>query len=147
MSQHKEASDTTESSASGHLRHISDHRCLFRAELESQSPDTTRLETSGRVKGEGGHCDGQEPAYHFLSRYFPFWNGIPEYPVTGSAHTVLAPYWAEVVGSTSLVARQCSTSLSYLLTGSREQARPSSSSVEILTSGLSDPGDNRREDF
>ena len=60
MSQHKEASDTTESSASGHLRHISDHRCLFRAELESLEPDTTRLEsleTSGRVEGEGGHCD------------------------------------------------------------------------------------------
>ena len=30
VSQHKEASDTTESSASWQVRHISDHRCLFR---------------------------------------------------------------------------------------------------------------------
>ena len=54
----------------------------------------------------------QEPVYHFLSRYFAPWNGIPGDPVTGSAHTVLA-----------------------------------SSSVAILTSGLSDLGDNRTEDF
>ena len=89
MSQHKEASDTTESTASGHLRHISDHRCLFRAELESLEPDTTRLEsleTSGRVEGEGGHCDGQEPAYHFLSRYFALWNGIPLLGGGGGLH-------------------------------------------------------------
>ena len=35
-------------------------------------------------------------------------NGIPEDPVTGSAHTVLAPYWGSELGLTSLVARQCS---------------------------------------
>ena len=36
-------------------------------------------------------------------------NGIPEDPVTGSAHTVLAPYWGSELGLTSLAARQCST--------------------------------------
>ena len=84
---------------------------VSRAELERMAPDTTRLEsleTSGRVKGVIVTARSEEPAYHFLSRYFAPWNGIPEDPVTGSAHTVLAPYWAEVVGSTSLVARQCS---------------------------------------
>ena len=35
-------------------------------------------------------------------------NGIPEDPVTGSAHTVLAPYWGSELGLTSLTARQCS---------------------------------------
>jgi hypothetical protein len=36
--------------------------------------------------------------YHFVSRYFAPWVGIPEDPVTGSAHTVLAPYWQTILG-------------------------------------------------
>lgn len=36
--------------------------------------------------------------YDFYSRYFAPWVGIPEDPVTGSAHTVLAPYWQQVLG-------------------------------------------------
>ena len=40
---------------------------------------------------------GSKP-YDFMSRYFAPWVGIPEDPVTGSAHTVLAPYWAEILG-------------------------------------------------
>ena len=35
-------------------------------------------------------------------------NGIPEDTVTGSAHTVLAPYWGSELGLTKLEARQCS---------------------------------------
>ena len=35
--------------------------------------------------------------YDFQSRYFAPWVGIPEDPVTGSAHTVLAPYWSEIL--------------------------------------------------
>merc|ERR550519_168931 len=44
----------------------------------------------------------------FFSRYFAPWNGIPEDPVTGSAHTVLAPYWAAELEKKQLVARQVS---------------------------------------
>ena len=32
--------------------------------------------------------------YIFVSRYFSPWNAIPEDPVNGSSHTLLAPYWA-----------------------------------------------------
>ncbi|XP_068202278.1 phenazine biosynthesis-like domain-containing protein 1 isoform X2 [Palaemon carinicauda] len=46
--------------------------------------------------------------YHVLSRYFAPWNGIPEDPVTGGAHTVLGPYWSEELGITKLKCRQCS---------------------------------------
>ena len=84
---------------------------VTRAQLESLSPDPRRLEElerSGRVKGVILTVRSQEPTYHFLSRYFAPWNGIPEDPVTGSAHTVLAPYWAEVLGTKEMVARQCS---------------------------------------
>ena len=46
--------------------------------------------------------------YDFLSRYFAPWVGIPEDPVTGAAHTVLAGYWSEQLGKKRLLARQCS---------------------------------------
>ncbi len=44
----------------------------------------------------------------FVSRYFAPSYGIPEDPVTGSAHCALTPYWAERVGKTRLYARQVS---------------------------------------
>ena len=50
--------------------------------------------------------DGQP--HHFLSRFFAPWAGIPEDPVTGSAHSVLGPYWARALGRQQLAARQCS---------------------------------------
>lgn len=53
------------------------------------------------VRGEGTE-------YDFFSRYFAPWNGIPEDPVTGSAHTVLADYWSGVLGKGELRGRQCS---------------------------------------
>ena len=34
--------------------------------------------------------------------------GVPEDPVTGSAHCALGPYWAERMGKTELVGYQCS---------------------------------------
>ena len=44
----------------------------------------------------------------FVSRYFAPKIGIPEDPVTGSAHTVLAPYWASVLQKDIMSARQLS---------------------------------------
>ena len=46
--------------------------------------------------------------YDFVSRLFAPNLGIPEDPVTGSAHTVLAPFWADRLGRTSLVGLQAS---------------------------------------
>jgi PhzF family phenazine biosynthesis protein len=46
--------------------------------------------------------------YDFVSRVFAPQAGIPEDPVTGSAHTVLAPYWADRLGRTSLRGLQVS---------------------------------------
>ena len=45
----------------------------------------------------------------FVSRYFAPKAGIPEDPVTGSAHCELAPYWAGRLGKRRLAARQVST--------------------------------------
>ena len=44
----------------------------------------------------------------FVSRFFAPEKGIPEDPVTGSAHCAMTPYWAERLGKTSLTARQLS---------------------------------------
>lgn len=44
----------------------------------------------------------------FVSRYFAPSYGVTEDPVTGSAHCVLAPYWAKRLGKTRLQARQLS---------------------------------------
>lgn len=46
--------------------------------------------------------------FDFVSRAFAPRFGIPEDPVTGSAHCVLAPYWAGVLGKDELHAYQVS---------------------------------------
>lgn len=46
--------------------------------------------------------------HDMVSRYFAPAKGIPEDPVTGAAHTTLAPYWAERLGKTKLFAHQAS---------------------------------------
>jgi PhzF family phenazine biosynthesis protein len=46
--------------------------------------------------------------YDFVSRYFAPAKGIPEDPVTGAAHCMLVPYWAQRLGKTSFRAYQAS---------------------------------------
>lgn len=49
-----------------------------------------------------------DEGYDFVSRFFAPAHGIPEDPVTGSAHCTLTPYWAERLGKRRLAARQVS---------------------------------------
>jgi PhzF family phenazine biosynthesis protein len=44
----------------------------------------------------------------FVSRFFAPAKGVPEDPVTGSAHCTLTPYWAKELGKTELLAKQVS---------------------------------------
>jgi PhzF family phenazine biosynthesis protein len=46
--------------------------------------------------------------YDFISRYFRPIDGIPEDPVTGSAHCLLGPYWGSLLGKSDLFAYQAS---------------------------------------
>jgi PhzF family phenazine biosynthesis protein len=46
--------------------------------------------------------------HDFVSRYFAPAKGIPEDPVTGAAHCMLVPYWAERLGKDSFRAWQAS---------------------------------------
>lgn len=47
--------------------------------------------------------------YDFVSRFFAPQAGVPEDPVTGSAHCALAPYWTAKLGKQELVGFQAST--------------------------------------
>jgi PhzF family phenazine biosynthesis protein len=49
-----------------------------------------------------------ENGVDFVSRFFAPAQGVPEDPVTGSAHTTLVPYWAKHLGKATLKARQLS---------------------------------------
>lgn len=53
-------------------------------------------------------CQSENADYDFISRYFWPANGGDEDPVTGSIHTGLAPFWAERLGKSELVAYQAS---------------------------------------
>lgn len=53
------------------------------------------------ASAKGGQVD-------FVSRFFAPRAGIPEDPVTGSAHCTLIPYWAGRLGKDVLIARQLS---------------------------------------
>jgi PhzF family phenazine biosynthesis protein len=50
---------------------------------------------------------GSHP-YDFISRFFSPWIGINEDPVTGAAHTVLAPYWSRLLNKNEMRAYQAS---------------------------------------
>lgn len=50
----------------------------------------------------------EEEGIDFVSRFFAPGAGVDEDPVTGSAHCMLAPYWASVLGKQHFTARQIS---------------------------------------
>ena len=75
-------------------------------EVRALAPDVTAI---GRMDcfavmvtapGDGGA--------DFVSRFFAPGSGVPEDPVTGSAHCTLAPYWASRLGRQRLLGRQVS---------------------------------------
>ena len=49
-----------------------------------------------------------DPHFDFISRFFAPQLGVDEDPVTGSAHCLLAPYWAQKLGKTEMKAFQAS---------------------------------------
>uniref|UniRef100_W5U8X3 Phenazine biosynthesis-like domain-containing protein 2 n=1 Tax=Ictalurus punctatus TaxID=7998 RepID=W5U8X3_ICTPU len=91
------------------------HDTCDRSVLTSLNPVSESLlksEDSGRiisliitVKG----APTSQPEYDFYSRNFAPWVGVPEDPVTGSSHTVLAAYWSEKLGKKKMLAYQCSS--------------------------------------
>jgi len=85
---------------------------ITRSQLMSLKPDTTRMleakQTNSEVRGLILTIPAETSEYDCHSRYFAPWVGIPEDPVTGSAHTVLGPYWGRRLGKQTIRAEQCS---------------------------------------
>jgi predicted PhzF superfamily epimerase YddE/YHI9 len=112
----------TESGCPPELRHALGAELVFVAKYDSGflvevankkvllgiEPDFGLLVRSGcgRVIVTCKAVTGDE--YDFFSRFFAPDAGINEDPVTGSAHCVLAPYWAKKLGRNELRAFQCS---------------------------------------
>jgi PhzF family phenazine biosynthesis protein len=76
-------------------------------EVKNIHPDFEEVEKLG---GRGVIVTARSagPDYDFVSRFFAPAAGVPEDPVTGSAHCCLGPYWAEKLGKDHLVGHQCS---------------------------------------
>jgi len=79
--------------------------------IEDLKPDFVSLAT---VKARGVIVTARGNGADFVSRCFYPQTGINEDPVTGSAHTIMVPYWAKKLNKTSLKAIQLSKRRGYL---------------------------------
>lgn len=73
--------------------------------VRALQPDFTAL---ARLPVRGVMVTAQGSAHDFVSRFFAPASGVPEDPVTGSAHCCLGPFWGERLGRSRLVAYQAS---------------------------------------
>lgn len=90
------------------LKGSADYLFVFEDEqfVRDVSPNTDvirRLDAEGVIITARGKSE-----VDFVSRFFAPQLGIPEDPVTGSAHTVLVPYWAERMQKDEFLAHQVS---------------------------------------
>lgn len=80
---------------------------IFRNESDIHNliPDFQKIKT---LKERGVIVTAKSEKFDFISRFFGPAVGINEDPVTGSAHTMLIPFWAEKLNKNKLVAKQVS---------------------------------------
>ncbi len=76
-------------------------------ELKKLEPDFSRFKELAQA-GVIVCALANTPDLDFVSRFFAPLAGISEDPVTGSAHTILTPYFAQRLGKTQFKARQLS---------------------------------------
>ena len=101
-----------------------DYLALFETEAQIRAiqPDLTALTRLDERRGVIATAPGESA--DFVSRFFSPRLGVPEDPVTGSAHCMLAPFWAERLGKTTLHAYQVSArggAVRCMVTGDRVQ--------------------------
>jgi len=76
-------------------------------EVTGLQPDVLKL-AAITMRGTIVTAPAARPGADFISRFFAPAAGIPEDPVTGSAHCTLAPYWFGRLGRTELTGYQVS---------------------------------------
>lgn len=102
-------------------RGIDDYMVLVESETEvkDMKPDfgeISKLDSRGLiVTAHGVDID-------FVSRWFGPQTGVDEDPVTGSAHTLLAPYWSEKLGKNIMNAKQLSKRGGFLICEVKDKA-------------------------
>jgi PhzF family phenazine biosynthesis protein len=85
-----------------HLFHEEDVKNL-KPNYERMKSTKAKEETKGVIVTASA-----KPPYDFVSRFFAPWIGINEDPVTGAAHTILAPYWSKILKKKEMLAYQAS---------------------------------------
>jgi predicted PhzF superfamily epimerase YddE/YHI9 len=75
--------------------------------VRNVAPDFTSLSCLP-VRGVVVTAPGDDDGVDFVSRWFGARAGVAEDPVTGSAHSQMATYWAQRLGRARLTARQLS---------------------------------------
>lgn len=86
--------------------HVCDQQQIINLNVDFEKMKSLSFEMD--IKGVGVTAKGNGK-YDFISRYFNPWAGVNEDPVTGSVHTVLAPYWSKLLGKNELSAYQASS--------------------------------------
>jgi PhzF family phenazine biosynthesis protein len=74
-------------------------------QVRALAPDMAKL---GALEFFGVTATARGSEADFVSRFFAPRVGVPEDPVTGSAHCTLVPYWAKTLGKKQLLAHQVS---------------------------------------
>ena len=96
------------------------------ADITNLQPNLAVIEKLTEARGVIATAPGN--SIDFVSRFFGPQSGVPEDPVTGSAHTTLTPYWSKRLGKKNLTAQQLSARKGYL------QCKDAGNRIEI--SGL-----------
>lgn len=114
-----------------HLVELADEAAVAQATPDFRS--LARVATSGVMIT----ARSSDPEFDFVSRFFAPAAGIDEDPVTGSAHCVLAPYWAAQLGKDTLRARQLSQRGGVLQVELRgDRVRMGGRAITVLTGAL-----------
>jgi PhzF family phenazine biosynthesis protein len=105
-------------------------------EVREAKPDFSRLKTLP-VRGVIVTSRAESSDFDFVSRFFAPAVGVDEDPVTGSAHCVLAPYWAEKLGKVEMTAHQISARGGILRIAARgERVEISGQAVTVIRGEL-----------
>lgn len=94
-------------------RYVGRNRLDWLVEVESETQVRDLHPDLGRLAGVEGRgvivtARSETHGYHFVSRFFAPRVGIPEDPVTGSAHCCLGPFWSERLALPEVVGYQAS---------------------------------------
>jgi PhzF family phenazine biosynthesis protein len=94
-------------------RYVGRTKFDYLAEVESEAalraltPDLGQLSRLP-VRGVIVTARSEQAEYDFVSRFFAPGSGVPEDPVTGSAHCALAPYWGDKLRKSRMMGYQAS---------------------------------------